>query len=53
MFLFRRVEKTVITYEKFEVKKITFKDTKVNFIYSVNNPNPIGLKNIKADYRCT
>jgi LEA14-like dessication related protein len=44
------LKEPTITYEKFNVTKITFKDTTVDFIYSVNNPNPIGLKNISVDY---
>lgn len=45
------LKKPDIKYEKFEVKKVTFRDTTVNFIYSVNNPNPVGLKNISVSYK--
>jgi LEA14-like dessication related protein len=44
------LQKPKINYEKYEVKKVTFRDTKVNFIYSVDNPNPVGLKHISVDY---
>jgi LEA14-like dessication related protein len=45
-----KLEKPKITYVKYEVKKVTFKDTKVDFIYSIDNPNPVGLKHISVDY---
>jgi LEA14-like dessication related protein len=40
-----------IQYEKVDIKQVTAKDTKVEFVYSVDNPNPIGLENIGADYQ--
>jgi LEA14-like dessication related protein len=39
-----------ITYVRLDVKKVTFEDTQVNFVYSVENPNVIGLSGIKVDY---
>lgn len=39
-----------IRYEKFEVNKVTLQDTSVSFHYTVDNPNPLGLDNIGADY---
>ena len=39
-----------IKYEKVDVKKVSFKETKVEFVYSVENPNSIGLENVVADY---
>jgi hypothetical protein len=44
------LKKPVISYEKYVVKKVTIRDTKVNFVYSVDNPNPVGLKRVSADY---
>jgi LEA14-like dessication related protein len=44
------LKKPAITYEKYVVKKVTLRDTKVDFVYSVDNPNPVGLKRISADY---
>jgi LEA14-like dessication related protein len=40
-----------IQYKKADIKQVTFRDTKVEFVYSVDNPNPIGLKNISVDYQ--
>jgi LEA14-like dessication related protein len=39
-----------ITYDRFEVKRIAFDKADVEFIFIVNNPNPLGLDNISADY---
>jgi LEA14-like dessication related protein len=39
-----------ITYERFEVKQITFDKADVDFLFIVNNPNPLGLDDISMDY---
>lgn len=39
-----------ITYDRFEVKRITLDKADVDFIFIVNNPNPLGLDDITADY---
>ncbi len=44
------LKKPEITYKKVDVKQVTFRDTKVEFVYSVDNPNPVGLQNISVDY---
>jgi LEA14-like dessication related protein len=45
------LQKPDIKYDKYEVKKITFRDTRVDFLYLIDNPNPVGLKNIMVDYK--
>jgi LEA14-like dessication related protein len=45
------LKKPTVEYKRVEVKQVTFKDTKVEFVYSVDNPNPLGLKDIGVDYK--
>lgn len=45
------LKKPEIKYEKFEVKAVTLRKTTVDFIYSVNNPNHIGLNHISVSYK--
>lgn len=44
------LKKPVITFKKYEVKTVSFKDTTVDFIYSVDNQNSIGLNHISVSY---
>ena len=44
------LKKPEITYDRFEVKRIAPDKTEVEFIFILNNPNPLGLDNISADY---
>jgi len=39
-----------ITYDRFEVKRLAPDKAEVEFIFILNNPNPLGLDNISADY---
>ncbi len=39
-----------ITYDRFEVKHIAVDKAEVEFIFIVNNPNPVGLDDISMDY---
>jgi hypothetical protein len=38
------------TYDRFEVKRLAPDKTEVEFIFILNNPNPLGLDNISAGY---
>ncbi|NNM67324.1 MAG: hypothetical protein HKM06_04850 [Spirochaetales bacterium] len=40
-----------VTYVRLDVKKVTYENTRVDFVYSVENPNLIGLSGIKVDYQ--
>lgn len=35
-----------IHFDKYEVKKVTFQDSQVNFLYTVTNDNSIGINHI-------
>jgi len=39
-----------ITYDRFEVKRMAPDKAEVEFIFILNNPNPLGLDNISANY---
>ena len=49
-FKLRAPQKPTITYDRVEVKKVTFEKADVEFVYIVDNPNPVGLDFLTMDY---
>jgi LEA14-like dessication related protein len=45
-----RIEKPTFTYTGFEVVEASQSATRVNFLFSVHNPNEAGLKNVTCSY---
>jgi LEA14-like dessication related protein len=42
--------KPTVTYDRVEVKRITFEKAHVEFVFLVDNPNPLGLDHLLLDY---
>ncbi|OGI09528.1 MAG: hypothetical protein A2Y40_09080 [Candidatus Margulisbacteria bacterium GWF2_35_9] len=45
------IQKPTVKYERVEVTDMNFEKLKINFIYSIANPNPIGIENAFYNYK--